>query len=221
MTDTLKTTIIGSYKRSWDDIQQARRIFLRAGLDVLRPVSDVIIDNEGGDWVRVEGDPPEAHLMRERQLEAIRNSDFVYVVNPAGFIGTAGSVECGYALALQIPIYYSSPPFDPAAAPGTVARALGVLQSLSRDKLPPADLQLLEDYVRGEALHIGRRGSALSLQGADAAPVLAHHTAGPLARRMDDHIELRPNAHRDAIHYRMQLLGLAHKHHVRTREVTA
>jgi hypothetical protein len=144
----------------------------------------------------------------------------VYVVDPGGYVGFAGAIECGYAHALRIPIYYSHPPFESAAIPGQTARPLAVLQGLSRDQLPPADVQLLDDYVRGHALHVGREGAQLSLQGAEGTPVLAHRIAGPLAIRREDRIELRPasSAHHSGMPYRVQLLTLAHKHQVPTRE---
>lgn len=38
-------------------------------------------------------------------LESIRESDFVYIVNPQGFIGDTVSFEIGYAMGSGIPLY--------------------------------------------------------------------------------------------------------------------
>jgi hypothetical protein len=219
MSDPTKTTIIGSYKRHWEDIKNVRRVFLRAGVEVLRPVSDKIIEGSG-DWVRVEGDPAEAQMMRERQLDAIRHSDFVYVVNPGGYIGNAGQLECGYALALQVPIHYMELPYDSAAAPGQVGRPQHVLRQLSRDQLAPADQSLVEDFVQGD-VQIGRRAAQLQIQGTSERPVLAHEEAGPLALRTADMIELRPLTHHLGRAARLQLIVSAYQHRVQVREEQA
>lgn len=216
MSEPTRTTIIGSYKRHWDDIKSARRIFLRAGIDVLRPVSDHVIE-DGSDWVRVEGDPAEVSMMRERQLDAIRHSDFVYVVNPGGYIGTAGNIECGFALALQIPIHYLEQPYDSAAAPGRFGRPQSVLRQLSQAQVAPADQTLIDDFVRGDA-QVGRRGASLVVQGAAERPVLAHEEAGPLAIWDGDSIELRPLVHHAGRPARMQLIVSGYQCRVPMRE---
>lgn len=46
-------------------------------------------------------------------LEALSNSDFVYVVNPGGYVGDVVSLEMGFAIGLGIPIY-SQEPISPA-----------------------------------------------------------------------------------------------------------
>lgn len=218
MSAPIRVTIIGSYKRHWDDIKRARRAFIRGGMEVLRPVSETVIENESGDWVRVEGDPAEAHLMREKQLAAIRASDIVYVVNPGTYIGYAGQFECGYAHGLHIPIYYLEQPFETSSAPGQVGKPLNIMQSLAAEQIKPADSVLLDDFVRGHALHVGRRGATLILQGADDHPVLAHDIAGPLAIRETNGITLRPLTSTDGAPYRMQLLAIAHQGGIPTRE---
>jgi nucleoside 2-deoxyribosyltransferase len=38
-------------------------------------------------------------------LSSVRKSDFLYVVNPEGYIGETVSMEIGFALALDIPVF--------------------------------------------------------------------------------------------------------------------
>lgn len=42
-------------------------------------------------------------------LEALSNSDFMYIVNPGGYLGSVVSLEIGFAMALGIPIYSQEP----------------------------------------------------------------------------------------------------------------
>lgn len=42
-------------------------------------------------------------------LSAIKDSDFVYVINPDGYIGNVVSFELGFAMSLDIPIYSQFP----------------------------------------------------------------------------------------------------------------
>lgn len=46
-----------------------------------------------------------ARQIEDSFLEAILNSDFVYVVNPDGYVGNTVSFEIGFAIALGIPVY--------------------------------------------------------------------------------------------------------------------
>lgn len=45
-------------------------------------------------------------------LHALRRSDFVYIINPGGYVGTSVTLEMGYAMGMGVPIY-SKYPIDP------------------------------------------------------------------------------------------------------------
>ena len=92
------------------------------------------------------------------------------------------------------------------------------MQSLSADQIRPADAVILADFIKGTALHVGRKGALLVLQGSPEHPVLAHEIAGPLAIREAAQITLRPLTSTEGTMYRMQLLAGAHQHSIPVRE---
>lgn len=110
-----KVTISGSYRKHFDRLVSAKKDFTTLGAEVLRPHSDSIsvADQE---LVRLEGDPDDLRAVQEKQLEALRDSDFVYVVNPGGYLGPSATLEVGYAHRAGTPVYASEQPFEPAVA---------------------------------------------------------------------------------------------------------
>lgn len=108
-------TISGSYSKHFDRITSAKQEFEALGVEVLRPVSETVISSIDG-LVRLEGDPQDYQDIHKAQLQAISGSDLLYVVNPGGYVGSAATLEIGYAHALGIPIATSEKAFEAAVA---------------------------------------------------------------------------------------------------------
>lgn len=198
----IRVTIGGSYRKHLEDILCARRVFAGDGAQVLRPASDQVIDDEGS-IVRLAGDPSDAESVERAQLDAIRRSHLFYVVNPGGYVGSSAMLEVGFAAALGVPVVFSEKPFEAAAS--ARARAIGsprrALACVLRERLLPADLQLLEDVVDDPAL-AGTRGEraggqillrcdtpplALISETTPVTTVATHSSEGwTLARPVDD-----------------------------------
>jgi hypothetical protein len=107
-----KTSIIGSYRKFYPEIRDKIEDFEKIGVKVLMPPKSHII-NPGEEFIRFandKGDPIE-HIEAEF-LKAVTASDFVYVVDVAGYIGTSSALEIGYAHALKKPIYCMMKPTD-------------------------------------------------------------------------------------------------------------
>lgn len=141
-------TISGSYRKHLSAILAARRTFLEAGIDVLRPRSERVLSDSDG-FVRLEDDLDDARTAALAQRQAIRGSHMVYVVNPGGYVGPSAIYEVGLASGLGIPVCFSEQPFETAARLdaymiGTPEQIAGHL--LVRH-LAPADRSLLSDLV--------------------------------------------------------------------------
>jgi hypothetical protein len=108
----VKVTIAGSYRKHRPRLLEIRAGFVELGADVLRPASDRVISDEDQDTVRLQGDPSDPELLRAAQFRAISDSDFLYLVNPGGYVGPAATLEAGYAYRAGTPIYSSEPPFE-------------------------------------------------------------------------------------------------------------
>jgi nucleoside 2-deoxyribosyltransferase len=111
----LKVTISGSYNKHLDRILEARTRFLEMGAEVLRPQNKEVLAAKG-DFVRLQGDTGSAQDIHDAQLNAIRHSDFIYVVNPGGYVGPSATFEAGYAAGQGIPVVAQEAPFEGAVA---------------------------------------------------------------------------------------------------------
>jgi hypothetical protein len=108
----VKVTIAGSYSKHLPRLLEVRAQFVELGIEVLRPASDQVISEPDEDTVRLQGDPSDPELLRAAQFRAISDSDFLYLVNPGGYVGPAATLESGYAYRAGTPIYSSEPPFE-------------------------------------------------------------------------------------------------------------
>src|SRR5690349_18099419 len=89
-------SLIGSFRQHYADIRETARIFTAAGMTVKSPPISTIIDPER-DYVRFEADPPEATDLeiQARTFKNLFTSDFVYIVDPGGYIGQLTAYELG------------------------------------------------------------------------------------------------------------------------------
>jgi len=154
----ITATISGSFNKYLDQIRQKIQEFEKAGIRILsprytRPISCrdhfIILESDKGTPVDIE----------LNHLAAISQSDFLYVVNPAGYIGKSVSLEIGYALSRDIPVYSLETPKDyllslfikPEKSIDAIKKAFRAHLDTPIEKLPETrspTLTELQDYVR-------------------------------------------------------------------------
>lgn len=95
----LSVVIGGSYRKFWEDVLETVGEFNALGVRVLAPPATQPLDRtvkfvlfEGQEMVNV------GSIEREF-LEAIRQADLFYLVNPGGYIGLNLALEFGFAVA--------------------------------------------------------------------------------------------------------------------------
>lgn len=104
-------TIAGSYRKHLDRLLTARAEFQARGAEVLRPHSEVVADDGEEEFVRLEGDPLDVADVHREQLQAIDESELLYVVNPGGYVGPSATANVAWAaksgklVVLQEPAY--------------------------------------------------------------------------------------------------------------------
>jgi hypothetical protein len=101
----IRATVSGSFHRHMAPIQEAVGNLLALGVDVLSP-SDPRVVAADEDFLFVASDKLRSRKMVEdRHLEAIRNSDFLWVVCPDGYTGASTSGEILAAAVLKVPVF--------------------------------------------------------------------------------------------------------------------
>lgn len=102
-------TVSGSFNKSLADIFNKVAEFESKGVTILSPrIADVKERRNG--FIVLEGDEGSAADIELSHLGAISHSDFLYVMNPDGYVGRSVALEIGYALARGIPIFsFESP----------------------------------------------------------------------------------------------------------------
>lgn len=104
-----KVTISGSFRKFYQQITQAMIVFSDRQISVLSPAQSKII-NPGDEFVVFESDESnDVKTLEDKHLQAIRNSDILYIVNPGGYVGKSAIFEMGYAVALGKPIFATEP----------------------------------------------------------------------------------------------------------------
>jgi hypothetical protein len=109
----LSVSLIGSFRKFYDQVVEAAQVFTSAGVVVRSPAISTVINREDS-YVRFTVDPP---LCSDYQIQAatnerIRASDLVYVVAPDGYVGRATCLELGMIYEHGIPVFYSAAPQD-------------------------------------------------------------------------------------------------------------
>lgn len=113
-TNIVAVTIAGSYRKHFRRLWSVKQTFEDLGAQVLRPLSEPL--KEEDDFVSLIDDEKEAQAAHLKQFEAIRRSQLLYVVNPAGYIGLAAALNIAYAAASNPRplIILSEPTYEPA-----------------------------------------------------------------------------------------------------------
>jgi len=122
---TANCSIIGSFRKHFDDILTVLDLFQGAGIRVLSPKRSAIL-NPIDEFVRLQSDPSGAtdDEIESNALSNITRSDFVYVLCPGGYVGRTTCYELGWVYCRSIPVYFSHAPFD---LPISVPRSMVVM----------------------------------------------------------------------------------------------
>lgn len=137
-------SLIGSFRQHYPQVLEAARAFADAGMTVKSPPLSRITD-ERREFVRFASDPPLSsdHAIQAATLEKIFTSDFVYVVNPGGYIGRTTAYELGRIHERGLAVYYAEPPKDlPIDVPEqTVVGACELAAAVSGSDRPPGPVR--------------------------------------------------------------------------------
>jgi hypothetical protein len=108
----LKATVSGSFHRHMDAISSAVQALTDRGVQVISPADPRVVEARG-DFLFVASDRVRSvRLVQDRHLESIRSSDFLWLVAPDGYVGQSASMEMGFAIASDIPVYGLALPHD-------------------------------------------------------------------------------------------------------------
>lgn len=148
----ISCTISGSFRRFLPQIAAAMRECNALGVTVLSPRSGSPSRQVNG-FVFVEGDRGAVEDVERRHLRDIRNSDFLYVVNPGGYTGPSATLEIGHALGASVPVFCMERPEDPVIARFvhvsiSISEIVSGLAAPSVPQIPPgAGLGQLQSYI--------------------------------------------------------------------------
>lgn len=108
----LTATVCGSFHRHMSAITLAVRELTDIGVHVLSPADPTVVEARG-EFLFVASDHVRSvRLVEDRHLESIKASDFLWLVAPDGYVGQSASLELGFAVATDVPIFCSVKPYD-------------------------------------------------------------------------------------------------------------
>jgi len=150
----ISATISGSFNKYFNQIRQKILEFEREGIEVLSPKPSMPICAKD-DFVLLESDEGLPQEIELKHLDAISRSDFLYIINPEGYIGKSVALEIGYALTRNIPIYSLEEPKDylfsffvkPEKSIQAIKRSIATTQNRVLP-VKPLTLTELQEYVR-------------------------------------------------------------------------
>ena len=112
MDNSLRATVSGSFRKGMPLIRDAVYELMDLGVEVLSPSDPRVVD-QYGEFVFVASDRLRSiDLVQKRHLAAIESSDFLWLVDPEGYVGTSASLEIGFAIAVGTPVFASAVPTD-------------------------------------------------------------------------------------------------------------
>lgn len=111
----LKCTISGSFRKHMEEIKCLFVAFTELQCEVLSPRNTKVV-GQSEEFVLLEGDAGCSKHIQKNHFDAIRNSDFLYVVNPDGYCGNSTILEIGYAIKCDIPVFCMVYPKEPVIA---------------------------------------------------------------------------------------------------------
>jgi hypothetical protein len=161
----LKASVSGSFHRCMIGIYSAVQELRALGVDVLSPADPRVVD-AAGEFLFVASDRLRSiKLVQDRHFEAIRASDFLWVVCPDGYTGPSTSAEIGAAQVLSIPIFSDHRPLDVTLCHyvtevRSMRAAIAATAGRARRSHPKRHVLLDPDYSVGRSIaaleHIGR-----------------------------------------------------------------
>lgn len=152
---TLKAVVSGSFRRHMADIQDTVHTLVEMGVEVLSPADPRVVD-EFGEFLFVASDRLRSiRGVQSRHLLALHEADFLWMVNPDGYIGQSASMELGFAVAIGKPIFSDTAPNDLTLRQYvTTVSALGEVPRALTAKQRSATGSILVDPIHGaEELH--------------------------------------------------------------------
>lgn len=108
-TKQLKVSIIGSFRKSPNELKKLF-FFVEEHYTLLSPKS-INWENPDDEFVRVESQPATMSIaeIENEYLDALRDSDFIILFAPKGYVGSSATYELGFAKALGIPVLSTYP----------------------------------------------------------------------------------------------------------------
>lgn len=108
----LAATVSGSFHRNLSGVCDAVAALRENGVRVLSPADPRVVEEVGQLLFLASDIWRSIRLVQDRHLQAIANSDFLWLVCPDGYIGPSVSLEIGFALANNLPVYSQRLPDD-------------------------------------------------------------------------------------------------------------
>ena len=108
----LTATVSGSFHRHLTEICTAVGELREVGVSVLSPSDPRVVDHLD-EFLFVASDRVRSiRLVQDRHLQCIGASTFLWLVAPDGYLGSSASMEIGYAIARNRPIFCANAPSD-------------------------------------------------------------------------------------------------------------
>lgn len=181
---TYNITLIGTFRK---DQPKLRSIYTRLSkqFNVISPQSIDFTSNTKG-FVKTDNEADQSiYQIENKHLDAIKQSDFVVLHAPSGYVGNSAAMEIGFAYALGIPVLADEMPKD-----ATMAAMITGLLDETKDQYPMVNagegLGALQQYYKRIA---GQRG--WSEENARDTLLLMTEEVGELARAIRKHTGLK------------------------------
>lgn len=108
----LTATVSGSFHRFMPEVERAVHELAARGVRVLSPAYPKVVDHIG-EFLFVASDRVRSiRLVQDRHLDSIEASDFLWLVCPGGYVGQSASMELGFAVANDVPVFSTDLPSD-------------------------------------------------------------------------------------------------------------
>ncbi len=108
----LRATVSGSFHRFMPEVESAVHELAAHGVCVLSPAYPKVVDHIG-EFLFVASDRVRSiRLVQDRHLDSIEGSDFLWLVCPGGYVGQSASMELGFAVANEVPVFSTDLPCD-------------------------------------------------------------------------------------------------------------
>lgn len=107
-----RVTVSGSFHRHLSTIYADVACLIDVGVEVLSPADPRLVD-AFGEFVFVASDRVRTlQVVQQRHFEAIRQSEFLWLVCPDGYVGASAAMEVGVAVSEGVPVVAQASPND-------------------------------------------------------------------------------------------------------------